>query len=250
MRNELERCQDVLVGVFWHGGGAHAMTLNSILNASLPNGRIELGFKDPWTGLESAGEFDPESGMVYNLGGAGGGRTAYVGVLLVVSAKEPEIAAGGPGEPILDWVPSGEPPWYLPIQLPTVGTWFFHMVLVNNLGNAARTSYVVVREPTGAAPGQTAAPLAFALEAAAPNPFRYRTELTYAVPRESQVSLIIYDAAGRKVRTLVDGEIAAGVHRVSWDGIDGRSRAAAAGIYFAKMRAGSWTQTRAITLLR
>ncbi|HOX26098.1 MAG TPA: FlgD immunoglobulin-like domain containing protein [Candidatus Krumholzibacteria bacterium] len=68
-----------------------------------------------------------------------------------------------------------------------------------------------------------------------PNPFNPATEIAFALPGEAGASrhavLQIVDARGRLVRTLVDGALAAGWHRVTWDGRDGAGRVVTAGMY-------------------
>ncbi|MBI4346893.1 MAG: hypothetical protein HY553_08570 [Elusimicrobia bacterium] len=89
-----------------------------------------------------------------------------------------------------------------------------------------------------------------ALLAARPNPFLGRTDAGFSLPREARVSLRLYDVAGRLVKTLVDGTMPAGVHRVSWDGTDSRGRHVPAAIYFARFEAGVTLRSERWLLLR
>jgi hypothetical protein len=89
-----------------------------------------------------------------------------------------------------------------------------------------------------------------AVYAARPNPFSGTTEIPFALPEKARASLRVYDAAGRLVRTLADGDRPAGVHRVSWDGRDARGRALPAGIYFVKLDAAGIERTSRIIKLR
>ncbi|MBD3220175.1 hypothetical protein GF314_02955, partial [bacterium] len=59
-----------------------------------------------------------------------------------------------------------------------------------------------------------------------------------------------YDVAGRRVRTLVDEVRPAGRHEVLWNGADDSGRALSSGVYFARMRADGFQQTRKMTLVR
>ena len=93
-------------------------------------------------------------------------------------------------------------------------------------------------------------PTAFRLGDARPNPFNPRTAIYFDLPRASEVRLVIYDAAGQLVRTLVDGSWPAGSHAVEWDGRDAVGRPAGSGIYFYAMRAGSYQSQRRMTLLK
>ena len=84
----------------------------------------------------------------------------------------------------------------------------------------------------------------------APNPFRDETEIRYALPRSSSVSLTVFDSAGRVVRSLVDGPVSAGEHVVSWDGSDDDGRGLAAGVYFYRLSNGERRLTGRLTLAR
>ena len=83
-----------------------------------------------------------------------------------------------------------------------------------------------------------------------PNPFNPETSLRYSLPGAGQVRLSVYSLLGQKVRTLVDGFQQAGTYQVQWDGRDDSGRAAASGSYFYRIEAGSFAQTRKMTLLR
>ena len=96
------------------------------------------------------------------------------------------------------------------------------------------------------APG-VAAPAVFP---AKPNPFISETEIAYALPFAARASLLIYDVRGRLVRTLVDADLPAGVHRAGWNGRDATGHAVAAGIYFVKLSAGGAESAQRLLRLR
>jgi putative hemolysin len=80
---------------------------------------------------------------------------------------------------------------------------------------------------------------ALALDASAPNPFRPETVIGFELPAPERITLTIYDASGRVVRTLVDGERRrAGRHEAAWDGRDDGGRRVASGAYFYRLAAG------------
>lgn len=83
----------------------------------------------------------------------------------------------------------------------------------------------------------TPVPSRFALHTPHPNPFNQTTQFSYDLPHPSLVHLIVFDALGRAVRTLVDGEQAPGVHRQAWDGRDDTGHAVSAGVYFIRFDA-------------
>ena len=85
---------------------------------------------------------------------------------------------------------------------------------------------------------------------ARPNPFRGSTEIALVLPSETRVSLRIYDVRGRLVRTLLDGSLIAGVHRLAWDGRNAGGRAVGTGIYFARWSAGKSGGSERLLLLK
>lgn len=70
---------------------------------------------------------------------------------------------------------------------------------------------------------------------AQPNPFGGATSLAFVLPAAGPVRLNVYDALGRHVRTLLDGERPAGANVVAWDGTDQRGRSLAPGMYCCRL---------------
>jgi len=85
---------------------------------------------------------------------------------------------------------------------------------------------------------------------ARPNPFGAQTEIAFVLPADARAELKVFDVHGRLVRSLVQGPQQAGTHRISWDGMDGRGKAARSGVFFAKLTVGTVTLTERILLLR
>jgi photosystem II stability/assembly factor-like uncharacterized protein len=83
-----------------------------------------------------------------------------------------------------------------------------------------------------------------------PNPFRAETAISYTLREPSQVSLTVYDIAGRKVRDLESGGKTSGEHSVRWDGRSDEGRVVASGTYFLLLEAGQTVTTRKVSLLR
>jgi predicted outer membrane repeat protein len=87
----------------------------------------------------------------------------------------------------------------------------------------------------------------------APNPFNPSTRITYSIPNRvesSPVTLRIYDAAGRLLRTLVDDEQRQGTYSVTWDGRNRCGDPVAAGIYFYRLTLDGEKRTRQFVLVR
>jgi hypothetical protein len=83
-----------------------------------------------------------------------------------------------------------------------------------------------------------------------PNPFAGSTVITYCLPAPSRVAVSVYDVNGRLVRTLVEGDVEAGVHTAAWDGHDGRGVRVAKGVYFCRMTAGDYSAAEKVVLLK
>ncbi len=84
-----------------------------------------------------------------------------------------------------------------------------------------------------------------------PNPFNPRTTIAFNLPQKSTVDLHIYDLAGRRVTTLLDGqELQAGPNSAVWTGRDAQDRLVAAGVYFYLLEAGPHKTVRRVTLIK
>lgn len=69
------------------------------------------------------------------------------------------------------------------------------------------------------------------------------TELRFALPKEGHATLCVFDQAGRRVNTLVEGPLAAGCHTTAWNGCGDDGRVVATGIYYARLATPSGTST-------
>jgi hypothetical protein len=83
-----------------------------------------------------------------------------------------------------------------------------------------------------------------------PNPFNPQTTITFTLAARANVHLAVYDVNGALVRTLADQTRAPGAYDVKWDGRDDHGRAVASGVYFYKLDAGRFTQTKKMVLLK
>jgi len=84
----------------------------------------------------------------------------------------------------------------------------------------------------------------------APNPFNPRTTIRFALPHASHARLTVFDVAGRRVASLLDGPAASGEHRVDWSGRNDAGQAVASGIYFYKLEADGVSLSRRMALLK
>jgi hypothetical protein len=90
-----------------------------------------------------------------------------------------------------------------------------------------------------------AVPEGFKLDQNYPNPFNPTTMIRFSLPERSHVELVIYDALGDHVETLINGEREAGVYEVEFD-----ARGLASGVYFYHIKSNSYTSTKKLVLTK
>ncbi len=113
----------------------------------------------------------------------------------------------------------------------------------------ATDGFVYVLEPTGA---EAVPPLTSGtrLGQAVPNPATHGIRLSYYLAEAGHVAVTIYDASGKKVKTLVKGLQGAGQQSVSWDGTDEGGRKMPSGVYFYRLQTGSATLSKKLVVVR
>lgn len=90
----------------------------------------------------------------------------------------------------------------------------------------------------------------YVLEQNYPNPFNPTTTIAYALPKASQVRLVIYDLLGRQIKTLVNAQQQAGHFQSIWDSTDEHNRLVAASVYFCRIEAGEFVKTIKLMLVK
>jgi hypothetical protein len=113
-------------------------------------------------------------------------------------------------------------------------------VLANLCGYEANTA------PDGVEP----VPAHFALAGGYPNPFNPKTTIRFALAAPERVHLVVYDLAGRRVRTLVNAALPAAEHEAVWDGTDDAGARVASGVYFARLVAGEFIASEKLVLVK
>jgi hypothetical protein len=83
-----------------------------------------------------------------------------------------------------------------------------------------------------------------------PNPFTSSTLIEFFTHREGSVKLIIYDAKGRHVKTLLDAHMSAGWHTEEWTGLDDDGGRIATGVYFYRLVVGNRVQVKKVVLVK
>lgn len=104
---------------------------------------------------------------------------------------------------------------------------------------------VVVGNPTGVDDQPSSIPEKFEVSQNYPNPFNARTAIEYSLPQDTHVRIVIYNLLGQNIETLVDQNKTAGIHQVVWNAAE-----VPTGVYFYRLEAGDFTQTRKMLLAK
>ena len=128
----------------------------------------------------------------------------------------------------------------------TAGTYVIAVTARGPNGTPAHVRWDTLNiSPIGIQPISSQVPSQFWLYQNYPNPFNPSTLIRYDVPADIRVVLSVYDILGRKVAALVDGRMAPGSYTTRWD-----ASSMPSGIYYCVLRAGGFTQTRTMALVR
>ncbi len=91
----------------------------------------------------------------------------------------------------------------------------------------------------------------YKLEQNYPNPFNPSTTIKFSLPLDKKISLTVYDALGREVKTLISGkETSAGLHSVVWDGTDNSGSKVASGTYIYTLKYGNFSKSKKMILMK
>jgi hypothetical protein len=121
-------------------------------------------------------------------------------------------------------------------------------VYVTGTSGGSSSIYTTIKYSQSGTPvlgGESNIPTNYGLDQNYPNPFNPNTVISYKLPVNSFVLLKIYDLLGREVATLVNEERTAGSYGVQWN-----AERFSSGVYFYKLEAGSFSQTRKLMLIR
>lgn len=93
-------------------------------------------------------------------------------------------------------------------------------------------------------------PTEYALEQNYPNPFNPNTNIKFALPKAGRVEVSVFNVLGQEVNTLVSEDMPAGNHTIVWDGRNGTGNSVSSGIYFYRIVAGDFSQTKKMLMLK
>jgi hypothetical protein len=122
----------------------------------------------------------------------------------------------------------------------------FELLFSSNATQYWRDTLTIrVVDPTGIVQAEKEIPTAFALGQNYPNPFNPSTTIRYGLPSRAHVTLTVFNTLGQQISVLQNGEQDAGFYQVQLDG-DGLS----SGVYFYRLKAGDFVETKRFLLLR
>jgi len=117
------------------------------------------------------------------------------------------------------------------------GEYYFTSFMINEREMNSKIEYV-------------STPSSYILYQNYPNPFNLETEVKFIIPEPCDVLLKIYNLLGEEIRTLVNERREKGYYTVKWDGKDSRGLTTASGVYFYRLKAGSFVSTKKMILIK
>lgn len=130
-----------------------------------------------------------------------------------------------------------------------------NLLLAGYSGRGTRWGIVTVAKlqqesPVSAESGQHRILKTFEMAQNYPNPFNPSTTIRYGLPQASQVQLNVYDLRGQKIVTLIAGQQSAGWHTVQWNGLNDSGQQVSTGVYFYRLVAGEYVETRKMVVMK
>jgi hypothetical protein len=139
-------------------------------------------------------------------------------------------------------VPDSNRYWYYVSAVFTNGNW-----AAESFGSVK--DYGQARDMTGIAETPPA-PAVFFLAQNYPNPFNPTTSISFGLPQDSDVRVEVFNLLGQRVRSLINGNEKAGYKTVIWDGKDESGKGVASGVYFYRVNAGNFSESKKMTMLK
>ncbi len=216
------------------------------INREIVDVNITFSITHPWVGdlniyLEAPSGDDVR--LVYRCGGSQNGGDNFTNTTLddeaaayVCSAMPPYTDAYQPEHPL--YALDGQSTW---------GTWTFRVTDNAWMDEGTITAWqleIVLGDTLDAADAFIPNPSSLFL-AVYPNPFNPVTTLSFSLPQQTFVRLVVYDVIGQEIAALANETYFAGEHRIRFDGSH-----LPAGIYFARLSAGTQDVTRKLMLVR
>jgi hypothetical protein len=134
------------------------------------------------------------------------------------------------------------------IELPDEGVYYWSVQSID--GSYAGSPFAPEQATGQSGVNPETAPPSNALWSGGPNPFSRATTIRFSQAARGPVTIGIHDVAGRRVRRLVDEEVESGRFMREWDGKDDAQRPVPSGVYFVRMKSGSFSRSYRLTVVR
>ena len=163
---------------------------------------------------------------------------------------------GGAGQDIVGWYPLELSPYHSLdafIGEMAQGIWRLHLVDAGPWDTGTLNEWCLRFSYIGGATAvgdEAELPAVLSLDGNFPNPFNPMTTIRFSVPVAQQIQLAVFDLRGQRITTLIDRQVAAGHHTVTWTGRDDHGRQVSSGTYFYRMVAPGKTLTSKMLLLK
>lgn len=160
------------------------------------------------------------------------------------------VSINSPATPPFD-VSSGDSAMVeISVFLTTQGIVTGTIQIISNSPTNPDTVGVVAEVPVAINESKNSIPNRFELSQNYPNPFNPLTKIEFGIPEKSFTKVVVYNALGQEVRTLVNEVLAPAFYVFDWSGKDNSGKSVASGIYFVKLEAGDFAQTRKMIFLK
>jgi hypothetical protein len=119
-----------------------------------------------------------------------------------------------------------------------------------NTSNFSSTGQFTVGKVTAVDKTKLALPTSYSVSQNYPNPFNPTTNIEYALPKSSVVSIKVYNMLGQEVKTLISQQQAPGYYNVQWNGDNNFGQHVSSGIYIYRVTAGQYVKTMKMVMLK
>ena len=134
----------------------------------------------------------------------------------------------------------------------SVNTKFFWKVKAKN--SSGSSDYSIIRSFRTSLSGlicvSSEIPNKFKLEQNYPNPFNPTTNIRFDLPKSSSVKLVVFDALGREVATLINEQLKPGTYEVVWPAPTGNASEYTSGVYFYKLATGDFVEVKKMLFVK
>lgn len=168
-----------------------------------------------------------------------------------------DVIANGFGAYDVVWYENNHPTWtkhFIDTNLEGPRVFFITDVDGDNIKDLivpAMSNLVWYKNPTlGVEDVTSSIPTEFELYQSYPNPFNPTTTIHYILPKESVVTITIYDMLGKAINRIISQKLPSGKHSIRWNGDDNNGNLVGTGIYFYQIQAGDYVNTKKMLLMK